>query len=107
MSTNKQHTLSCLVAALADSRVAWSRRELYLNNNKIESVADVSWPSSLQYVSPLACSGRQSSHRRLPHPVCLVAALADPRVAWSRRGLDLANNKIVSVAGVIWPSSLG
>jgi hypothetical protein len=41
-----------------------------------------------------------------PHPVCPVAALADSPVAWSRRWLDLANNTIQNVAGVIWPSSL-
>ena len=42
----------------------------------------------------------------LPHPVCLVDALADSPVAWSRRMLDLSDNRIVSVAGVSWPSSL-
>ena len=61
----------CLVAALADSPVAWSRRTLDLNNNQIVSVANVTWPSTLEYVSPLACSERQSTHaraaaRRLP-----------------------------------------
>jgi hypothetical protein len=89
----------CLVAALADSPVAWSRRELYLNNNQLVSVAGVSWPPTLEYVSPLACSERQSTH-------CLVAALADSPVAWSRRRLGVGYNQIVSVAGVTWPSNL-
>ncbi len=96
----------CLVAALADSPVAWSRRELYLYNNALTSVAGVKWPPTLQYVSPLACSERRARMPALPHPVCLVAALADSPVAWSRRELDLYGNQIVSVAGVTWPSSL-
>ena len=58
----------CLVAALADSPVAWSRRELSLYNNQIVSVAGVSWPPTLQYVSPLACSERQSPHARAAAP---------------------------------------
>ena len=54
----------CLVAALADSPVVWSRRMLDLRDNAIESVAGVSWPSSLEYVSLLACSELQSMHPR-------------------------------------------
>ena len=56
----------CLVAALADSPVSWSRRSLSLSDNliDIESVAGVSWPSSLEYVSLLACSELQSMHPR-------------------------------------------
>jgi hypothetical protein len=92
----------CLVAALADSPVAWSCRELSLNNNQIVSVAGVSWPPTLPYVSPLACSERQSTH-------CLVAALADSPVAWSRRELYLNENALTSngLLDVSWPESLG
>ncbi len=96
----------CLVAALADSPVAWSCRVLYLNNNALTNVSGVIWPSSLQYVSPLACSVRQSTHPRASAPVCLVAALADSPVAWSRRVLYLNQNALTSVEGVIWPSFL-
>jgi hypothetical protein len=58
---------------MADSPVAWSRRRLYLHDNKIESLAGVSWPSSLTFVSPLTCSERQSIPA-LPHPVCRYVA---------------------------------
>jgi hypothetical protein len=44
---------------LADSPVDWSRRVLDLHGNQIESVADVTWPSSLVYLillgNPLGC----------------------------------------------------
>jgi hypothetical protein len=45
----------------------------------------------------------------LPHPVCLVAALADSPVAWSRRDLDLGHNALTfnGLLGVTWPESLG
>jgi hypothetical protein len=69
----------CLVAALADSPVAWSRRWLDLANNTIESVAGGTWPSSLQYASPLACSERQSTHAR-------AAASSAPRLPCRRAG---------------------
>ena len=47
----------CLVAALSDSPFVWSRRSLYLDNNKIDSLAGVTWPAFLEYVSPPPCSG--------------------------------------------------
>jgi hypothetical protein len=47
----------CLVAALSDSPVVWSRRDLGLSDNLIVSVAGVTWPASLTYVSPPPCSG--------------------------------------------------
>ncbi len=44
---------------LADSPVDWSRRSLDLHHNQIESVADVTWPSSLLHLmfwgNPLGC----------------------------------------------------
>jgi hypothetical protein len=45
----------------------------------------------------------------LPHPVCLVAALADSPVAWFRRELYLNDNALTSngLLGVTWPASLG
>jgi hypothetical protein len=96
---------------LADSPVDWSRRSLDLGSNKIESVADVTWPSSLGYVSLLACCATKGSARaRLPLPllVGLVAPLlADSPVDWSRRRLALYNNQIESVTNMTWPSSLG
>jgi hypothetical protein len=51
----------CLVDALADSPVVWSHRMLDLSENRIVSVAGVSWPSSLEYVSTLTCSEGQST----------------------------------------------
>ena len=44
----------------------------------------------------------------LPHPVCLVAALADSPVAWSRSYLGLSNNALTSngLLGVTWPETL-
>ena len=52
---------------LADSPVDWSRRDLRLDGNQIKSVANVTWPSSLQYVSLLACGATEGSARaRLP-----------------------------------------
>ena len=47
----------CLVAALTDSPLVWSRRSLDLSYNKIESLAGVTWPANLRYVSPPPCSG--------------------------------------------------
>jgi len=95
---------------LADSPVDWSRRSLDLGSNKIESVADVTWPSSLRYVSLLACCATKGSARaRLPLPllVGLVAPLlADSPVDWSCRSLALYNNQIENVTNVTWPSSL-
>ena len=46
---------------------------------------------------------------KLPHPVCLVAALADSPIAWPRRDLDLSNNALTrnGLLGVTWPESLG
>ncbi len=97
----------CLVAALADSPVAWSRRALGLGGNAITSVSGVIWPSSLVYVSPLACSERARSRIPAPaHPLCLVAAMADSPVAWSLRYLNLDGNAITSVTGVSWPPNL-
>jgi hypothetical protein len=74
----------CLVAALADSRVAWSRRVLFLNDNEIVSVAGVTWPSSLWYLSPLACSGRQSPHPRQIKGIIIIAAA--PLLPYRRAG---------------------
>ncbi len=97
----------CLVAALADSPVAWSRRRLDLSYNKLTNVTGVILAPNLEYVSPLACSGRARARIPAPaHPLCLVAALADSPVAWSRSQLYLDNNAITSVSGVIWPSPL-
>jgi hypothetical protein len=85
---------------------------MYLNlgGNKIESVTNVKWPSSLQYVSLIACSAAEGSARaRLPLPllVGLVAPLlADSPVDGSRRRLALYWNQIESVTNVTWPSSL-
>jgi hypothetical protein len=99
---------------LADSPVNWSHRYLDLSGNQIgnqiKSVADVTWPSSLECVSLLACSAAEGSARaRLPLPllVGLVAPLlADSPVDWSHRHLYLSDNQIESVADVTWPSSL-
>ena len=99
----------CLVSALADSPVAWSRRRLYLYSNKLTSVSGVIWPPNLEYVSPLACSRRARARISAPaHPLCLVAALADSPVAWSRRVLDLDYNAITSdgLLNVTWPGTL-
>ena len=75
----------CLVAALADSPVAWSRRYLDLSSNTIVSVADVAWPSSLQKVSPIACSELQSTHARAAAPL-LGSIAPEPR----RNGTHMA-----------------
>ena len=97
----------CLVAALADSPVAWSRRDLSLYDNKLTSVTGVILPPYLEYVSPLACSARARARIPAPaHPLCLVAALADSPVAWSCRALYLQYNKLTSVTGVILPPTL-
>jgi hypothetical protein len=76
----------CLVASLADSPVAWSRRYLDLGINALTSVVGVTWPSSLQYASPLACSERQSTH---PQARCRTPFALLPR--WlTRPSLGLA-----------------
>ena len=73
----------------------------------------MSWPSFLTFVSPLACSARQStstpsmpehaSPRELPYVlVCLVNDV------WSRRYLDLGYNLLTSngLLNVTWPEHL-
>ena len=101
-----------LVAPLvADSPVDWSHSLLFLSDNQIESVADVTWPSSLECVSLLACCATEAASEHafpaLPLLVGLVAPLlADSPVDWSRRSLRLDGNQIKSVANVTWPSSL-
>jgi hypothetical protein len=105
----------CPVSALAGSPVAWSRRLLYLSDNKIVSVAGVKFPSSILYVSPLTCSVRQSTHH---HAAALRLScrrdsrwlpVSDSPVAWSRRWLDLNRNVLTSkgLLQVTWPESLG
>ncbi len=96
---------------LADSPVDWSHRYLELKSTQIESVANVTWPSSLRYVSLLACGATEAASEHtfpaLPLLVGLVAPLlADSPVDWSHSGLGLDGNQIKSVANVTWPSSL-
>ena len=96
---------------LADSPVDWSRRILGLGSNQIKSVADVTWPSSLQYVSLLARAVLQRAGSEHAFPALLVGLvaplLADSPVDWSHSALFLSDNQIESVADVTWPSSLG
>jgi len=56
---------------LADSPVDWSRRYLGLGFNQIESVADVTWPSSRVYLilggNPLGCFQGVPEHVVIDH----------------------------------------
>ena len=60
---------------LADSPVDWSRRYLGLGFNQIESVADVTWPSSLVYLflggNPLGCFQGVPEHVVIDHYVTM------------------------------------
>jgi hypothetical protein len=53
--------------------VDWSRRTLHLGGNQIESVADVTWPSSLVYLilggNPLGCFQGVPEHVVIDHDV--------------------------------------
>ncbi len=62
---------------LADSPVDWSHRYLELKSTEIESVADVTWPSSLRYVSLLACGATEAaSEHTFPALPLLVTPLS-------------------------------
>ena len=96
---------------LADSPVDWSHSALFLEYNQIKSVANVTWPSSLWYVSLLARAVLQRAGSEHAFPALLVGLvaplLADSPVDWSHRSLGLHRNQIESVADVTWSSSLG
>jgi hypothetical protein len=63
------YSCSCRVDALTDSSVVWSRRELWLHYNQIDSLAGVTWPEPLEYVSPPPNRGqRQRPHSRTGAP---------------------------------------
>jgi hypothetical protein len=47
----------CRTYYKADSPVVWFHRCLFLNDNLIVSVAGVTWPANLRYVSPPLYSG--------------------------------------------------
>ena len=81
------------IASLANVTFPDSLQQIFLNNNKITSLASVTFPNSLQW---LILSNNQID----------IASLAKTNFPNSLISLCLSNNQISSLADVLFPSSL-